>query len=167
VKTNGNLSYEVVVKRCVEEIKELERNSLVKNGNRELGEYKFSTRFDKGASVWFLKSGGEILGFIWSIRKKPVLPYFFPLSNNDVHLFDNEIFIDYRGKGLNGILVSHVLNGLREGGFHSAYIETAIWNTQEQKSLSKIKFEKIGLARKIVLWNKVYVIWEQIDITSG
>jgi len=167
VETNENFSYEVAVKRFVDEINDLENKSLVKNGNRELCEFKLSTRFDKGAYVWFLKSGGEVLGFIWSIRKKPVSPYFFPLSNHDVHLFDNEIFLDYRGKGLNSILVSHVLNGLRESGFQSAYIETAIWNTQEQKSLSKMKFEIIGLARKIALWNRVYVIWEQIDLISG
>ncbi len=152
-------SYEVIFKKNFENIEASEKESMARNGNRGIDEFDLRARYEKGANIWLLKSDGEVLGFIWSIFHEPIAPYFFPLFRDDVHLFDNEIFVKYRGKGLNTILVSNVLFGLRSTACRLAYIETAMWNGPEQRSLKKMRFSRIGFARKLRIFGRNVIVW--------
>jgi ribosomal protein S18 acetylase RimI-like enzyme len=119
---------------------------------------KIISRFKRGAELWTIQVSKQIAGFVWSIRGTTIKPYFFPLGPNDVHLFDNEIFPPFRGKGLNSILIDSVLLELKKKGILRAFIETRNWNIAEINSLSKTKLKIFGqvvtlnIGKKVIIW---------------
>ena len=118
-------------------------------------------RFDKGAWLWCIKYKSKLVGFLWSINKTPMEPYFFPLTEKDVHLFNNEIFVEYRGRGINTLLINCVLFNLKKKGFQRTYIETGIWNRPEQRSLSKTFFKAIAVVSKRHRFNRIITTWHK------
>ncbi|NIQ15925.1 MAG: GNAT family N-acetyltransferase, partial [Candidatus Dadabacteria bacterium] len=139
----------VVCRSKEEELSEQEMNSLYFHRGREIISYQLGKRFKEGAIIWFIKMNETPLGFIWSIRQKTIQPYFFPMCKNDVHLFDNEIFKEYRGKGINRLLIGSTLFELKRRGMVRAFIETGIWNKPEIRSLAKTEFNKLGMGSKM------------------
>lgn len=138
---------------CVSSKKEISASdieALYSRRQRKIIEYQFSQRFSKGARLWLIKKSGLLVGILWSMTGKTLEPYYFPLTPKDVHLFDNEIFPDYRSKGINPHLINSVLLCLKKEGKARAYIETRINNISEIKSLSKTHFNAYGSA---ILWN--------------
>jgi hypothetical protein len=146
-------------KEC--EISEPEYEVLLANGGKSIVAKQIKERFGKGAQIWLLKQESYLVGFVWSIGEKPVKPYFFPLTASDVHLFDNEIFSDYKGKGNNPFLIDYVLGELRKKGFLRAYIETQTWNKAEIKSLAKTAFQQLAVARKFSFFGKKIAVWSE------
>lgn len=111
-------------------------------------------RFPEGANLWLLKVEGVIVGYIWSIVQDTITPYYWPLTPNDVHLFDNEIFPEYRGQGLNVVLLEYVLVRLRQEGLVRAFIEANLTNKAQRRSLKKTAFTEIccGVKARIGPW---------------
>lgn len=118
-------------------------------------------RFEKGATLWCIIFDNAFSGFVWSIVQYPMEKYFFPLTSNDVHLFDNEIFENYRGKGINKYLISYVLHEFKNMGFTKAYIETAVWNIPEMRSLAKTPFDRLANIKKRNLFGRTFTIWDE------
>jgi ribosomal protein S18 acetylase RimI-like enzyme len=118
-------------------------------------------RFASGARLWLLEHQEVPIGFVWSLVGKTLSPYYFPLQSNDVHLFDNEIFEQFRGKGHNSILIQQVSLRLSAEGADHLFIETGVWNKSELRSLIKNGFITIGIARKKKVRGKIVVIWEK------
>ena len=110
--------------------------------------FNLDERFSKGATLWCIIYNNLLSGFVWSIPQFPLEKYFLPLTEKDIHLFDNEIFEDYRGKGINKFLIHHVLYELKNMGYQRAYIETAVWNTPEMRSLAKTPFKRLAIVKK-------------------
>ena len=102
---------------------------------------QFKERFGRGARLWLMKLDGRAVGLVWTVNQKTVEPYYFPLTEKDVHIFDNEIFCDYRGRGINTWLINYVLFTLKEKKMIRAYIETRVDNVSEIKSLAKTYFK--------------------------
>ena len=86
-------------------------------------------------------------------------PHFFPLADNDVHLFDFYVFPEFRGRRVNPMLVSHILASLRREACGRAYIEAAEWNLAQLRSLAKLPLRRLGAARKSCLLRRTIVIW--------
>jgi hypothetical protein len=74
-----------------------------------------------------------------------------------VHLFDFHVISEYRGRGLNPILVRHILQVLADEGVERALIEAAEWNQPQLSSLARTPFRRMGLARKWRLWGRTIV----------
>ncbi len=125
----------------------------------ELLDNNIRRRFENGAFLWCLIKEGDFIGYIWSIVGKAMKPYYLPLTENDVHMFDNFIFPQYRGRMYNSILMNHVLERLRIEGLQRAYMETAEWNRAECKSLIKNGFVQISFAKKRFRCGKNIVTW--------
>lgn len=105
-------------------------------------------RFELGAVLWVLQAEGEDLGYFWTITGRTLQPrYFFPLDTKDVHLDDALIFPPFRGRGYQVVLTGEILRQHRMKGFRRCYVEVAEWNTPMLRSLAKLGFERIGLAR--------------------
>ena len=151
----------IVCRKKESEISEPEYEALLANGGKSIVAKQIKERFSKGAQIWLMKQEGYLVGFVWSIGEKPVKPYFFPLTASDVHLFDNEIFSDYRGKGSNPILIDYVLRELQKKGFLRAYIETAAWNKTEVQSLTKTAFQRLAVARRFSFFGKQIAVWSE------
>jgi len=114
-----------------------------------------------------LRQEADVLGFVWTVERTPIQPYFFPLTAGDVHMFDNEIFFEYRGRGLNPLLIRTVLAQLRQAGLARVFIETLERNTPERKSLAKTAFKPIGVVRKRHIRHKTVVTWSSLVTTSA
>ena len=121
-------------------------------------------RFKKGSSVWLLEENGKILAFEWTIRGKTIESYLFPITKDDVHIFDCYVFPEHRGKGLSSKLTNYLLRELKKEGALRAFWEVHEWNRSELKSLPKIDiaFREIGTARKYRILNKELILWEGI-----
>lgn len=116
-------------------------------------------RLDKGASLWCLMNETEDMTYTWTLTGRTMKPYYFPLLDGDLHLFDGFTFPSFRGRGLNAVLLDHVLEHYRDEGFVRAYLETHEWNTSVLKLVPKNGFVRIGLARKKAKRGKCKVAW--------
>ena len=152
---------QIISYKNMNEIEEGEMAALTGYFSEYIIKRQMEERFDMGAVLWLLKVDDRVAGMIWSIKAKTVRPYYFLLATNDVHLFDNEIFSDYRGRGLNIILIEYALSGLRSMGLVRAFIDTNLRNTAEIRSLAKTSFNDFGLARKIHFGGRDITIWSK------
>lgn len=116
-------------------------------------------RFGQGALLWLIKSQGRLAGYGWTLRGHTVKPYYFPLGQDDVHLLDFHVFPQYRGRGINPFLVTHILESLARAGAGRAFIEAADWNQAQLSSLAKTPFRRLGVARKLTIFRRTIVLW--------
>ena len=116
-------------------------------------------RFRQGASLWLARSEGNLAGYGWTITGRTVKPHFYSLGENDVHLFDFLVFPEYRGRQINPLLVTYILQQLAADSRSRAYIEVAEWNHAQLSSLRKTGFLPMGLARKASLFGRTFVEW--------
>jgi len=84
--------------------------------NPKLAHQSMKERFGLGASLWLIKSRDKLAGYGWTLRGGTVEPHYFPLGQDDVHLFDFHVFPHYRGQGMNPFLVIHILRSLAAEG---------------------------------------------------
>jgi|HubBroStandDraft_2_1064218.scaffolds.fasta_scaffold94612_1 ribosomal protein S18 acetylase RimI-like enzyme len=117
-------------------------------------------RFEKGASLWLVSSDGDLAGYGWSLQGRTVEPYYFPLGKDDIHLFDFHVFPQYRGRGINPLLVTHILHNLAANRRGRAFIEAAEWNEAQLSSLRKTPFGHLGMARSFTLFGHTFVSWK-------
>lgn len=118
-----------------------------------------SQRLEKGACLWCLVKDAEHMSYTWALSGRAMKPHYFPLGERDLHLFDGYTFPPFRGRGLNVVLLDHVLKHYRDRGFVRALLETHEWNAPVIKMVPKNGFVKIGLARKKVSGGKCRVTW--------
>lgn len=127
--------------------------------NPKLAERNIRERFAKGATLWLVMTGDELAGYGWTLQGRTIEPYFFPLAQNDVHLFDFHVFPAFRGRGFNPFLVGSILRALVHGGLRRAFIEAAAWNNAQLTSLRKTPFRRLGAARLFRILNCSFVVW--------
>ncbi len=134
----------------------------------DAGKRRIRERFKKGASLWLLRSSlnGEIAGYGWSLKGATVEPYFFPLASTDVHLFDFHVYEEYRGQGLNPLLVGHILSSVAKETAGRAFIECAEWNQSQRASLKKTPFRHLGLVKTTACFRRVFSCWTEDPIVQ-
>jgi Acetyltransferase (GNAT) family len=116
-------------------------------------------RFAKGASLWLIRSGDKLAGYGWTLQGLTIEPYYLPLTPRDVHLFDFHVFPQYRGRGMNPLLVTYVLCNLATNCGGRAFIDAAEWNHAQLTSLQKTPFCRLGLARSFTILGHTFVSW--------
>jgi ribosomal protein S18 acetylase RimI-like enzyme len=112
-------------------------------------------RFRRGASLWLIRSGDQLAGYGWTLRAGTIEPHYFPLTQDDVHLFDFHVFREFRGQGINPLLVTHILGSLAGECTGRAFIEAAEWNKAQLFSLRKTPFRQIGWAKKSTIFHRM------------
>jgi len=143
------------------EVTKAELETLMYYGGEQIIRYELEERFNKGAYLWLMKVDGEAVGMVWTIRQRTLKPYYWPMTSNDVHCFDNEVFRDYRGRGINSFLINYVVLKLKRKGFIRAFIETSKDNKPEIISLSKTFFAELGRATRLNLLGYNIIIWSK------
>jgi ribosomal protein S18 acetylase RimI-like enzyme len=134
--------------------------------NPKLARQEMKNRFSQGASLWMLKVEGQVAGYGWTLRGRTIEPHFFGLGRNDAHLFDYYVAPSHRGRGLNPLLVNHILRSLAVEGGGRAFIEVAEWNHAQLSSLRKTPFRRLGRALKVTIGSRTIVQWDT-DRASG
>jgi ribosomal protein S18 acetylase RimI-like enzyme len=125
--------------------------------NPKLATQSIRTRFELGASLWLIRFEETVAGYGWTLQGRTVEPHYFLLTPRDVHLFDFNIFPQFRGRGFNPLLVTEVLRKLAPEGFRRAFIEAAEWNQAQLRSLRKTPFKLLGFARKFTIFHHTWV----------
>ncbi len=147
--------------RSEEEISSQDLNILFEHIGEKIVRYDVKERFGKGALLWLMKVDGTLAGYIWSISGRTIRPHYFPLTDKDVSLFDNYIFEECRGQGINPQLINYVLDELQSEGLIRVFIETNKTNSSEIRSLAKTDFKIFGVARKYHAGKRRFVIWSK------
>jgi len=105
----------------------------------------------------------DTAGMIWTELGGTAGPSCVPLSQSDLHLYDNCVFESFRGKGLNPVLLEFVLAMLKGRGYGRAYITTNWRNLPQRRSIDKTSLKALGVAssrrflgRTVVVWNPKY-----------
>jgi GNAT superfamily N-acetyltransferase len=144
------------------EISKQDLDVLFENIGEKIFIHQVEERFGNGALLWLVKVNGTLAGHIWSIQGKTIQPHFLPLTDKDVHLFDDFIFEEFRGRGVNRVLVNYVLDRQKKENMTRAFIETKLTNKPEIRSLAKTSFKKFGLARKYHAFGRCFVVWSKL-----
>src|ERR1700722_8453213 len=110
-------------KRSEAEIDPRELQQIVEIWNAAVAQQRMKERFDQGACLWLIKFDGRLAGYGWTLQGRTIAPYYFPLAENDVHLFDFYVAPEVRGRGINTFLVSHILRTLAADRGGRAFIE--------------------------------------------
>jgi hypothetical protein len=117
-------------------------------------------RFEKGASLWLIICSESLAGYSWTIQGRTISSYYFPLTQDDVQIFDWYVFPKYRGRAIHWFLITHILYELGSEGASRAYGDVAEWN---RASLSSYKlltpFRMLGLVRSFTIFGHTFVFW--------
>jgi ribosomal protein S18 acetylase RimI-like enzyme len=153
-------SLKVERKRSYADIEPQDLHQIVNVWNPRLAQRHLNERFEQEASLWLIKFKDQLAGYGWTLQGTTIEPHYFPLSNDDVHLFDFYVFPPFRGQGMNPSLVTQVLHSLASDGWSRTFIEAAEWNHAQLCSLAKTPFRRLGLARKVRVFGLTIVCWD-------
>ncbi|MGB8887754.1 MAG: GNAT family N-acetyltransferase [Candidatus Korobacteraceae bacterium] len=148
-------------KKSAAELSPEELQAMISVWNPKLARRNIKERFDLGASLWLIKSYDKLAGFGWTLQGCTVDSHYFPLGQDDVHLFDFHVFPQYRGRGMNPLLVAHILSNLAAECRGRAFIEAAEWNQAQLASLAKTPFRGLGWASKLSFLGHTMVWWSE------
>jgi GNAT superfamily N-acetyltransferase len=109
---------------------------------------------------------GRLAGFGWTLQGGAIESYYFPLAQDDVHLFDFHVFPEYRGRGVNPYLIGRILELLATNCTGRAFIEAAEWNHAQLSSLRKTPFRCLGSAKSFTFLGHTFVSWYGSDGVS-
>jgi hypothetical protein len=136
-----------------------ERKELDRLRHPAINKSQLTERFSAGAKLWIAKLDGAIVGFVWTMKGSTLRPYFFPMLEEDAHLFDNEIGTFHRGRGINPVFINHVLYELKNQGICRVFMETKVWNWSEIRSLQKTRLKRFCVATKYNLGRRSWTLW--------
>jgi len=148
-------------KKSCAELNPEDLEAIISFWNPKLAQRNIKERFGLGASLWLIKSQDRLAGYGWTLQGRTVEPHYLPIGRDDVHLFDFHVFPQYRGQGMNPLLVSSILASLAREGAGRALIEAAEWNHAQLSSLAKTPFRRLGLARKLTISNRTIICWTE------
>ncbi len=152
---------------CKEDVSQQDWEIFCRHFRENYLQSTMKERFGKGALLWLLKVKGTLAGYIWTIRGTTINPYVRLLMPDEVNFFDNMVFENFRGRGINPVLVNYVLSEMQKQNCIRAFIETRTTNIAEIRSLAKTDFRKYGLARSHLSWKHSHlsVGWEILSAT--
>jgi ribosomal protein S18 acetylase RimI-like enzyme len=150
-------------KRNEDEVSPLDLEEIIKSWNSGIAHRSVKERFGQGASLWMIKSESKLAGYGWTLRGHTSERHYYRLGPDDVHLFDFYVFPQYRGRGLNPLLVTEILRTLAFERMERAFIEAAEWNHAQLASLRKTSFHRLGRASKFTILRRTIVFWDDSE----
>ena len=154
-------SLQVERKRTKTELSAQDLHEMINFWNPKLVRRNIIERFELGASLWLIKFEDKLAAYGWTLQGHTVKPHYFRLGPDDVHLFDFRVFPQYRGRGVNPLLVNYILRSLAVECQGRAFIEAAEWNHAQLASLRRTPFHRLGSAIKFTIFNNTIVCWDK------
>jgi hypothetical protein len=134
-------------------------DALTSFWNPKLALRNIRERFDMGASLWLTRSGEKLAGYGWTVQGRTIAPYFFPIGDNDVQLFDFYAFPKFRGRAIHWLLTAYILQTMAAEGRTRAFGDTAEWNEAQLSSFKMTHFRPLGLAKSLTIFGHTFVSW--------
>lgn len=141
---------------CIEDLQ-----TMTSFWNPKLAHRNIRERFEKGASLWLVKTNGKLAGYGWTLRGKTIEPHYFPLAPDDVQFLDFHVFPKYRGRAMDWFLMTHILRTLAAEGLARAFGEAAEWNQASLSSFGMTPFRQLGTASKLTFFGRTMVWWPE------
>lgn len=129
--------------------------------NPDLARRNMEERFGLGASIWLIRTNGNLAGYGWTLQGRTVEPHYFPLSAHDVQFLDFHVFPKYRGRAMDWFLMTNILHQLAGEGCIRAFGEAAEWNNASLASFYMASFNRLGCAKKWTVFGHTIVSWTQ------
>lgn len=152
--------FKIERKSSSSELNPRDLQEIVSFWNPVLAQRNIEQRLNQGASLWLIKCGERLAGYGWTLQARTIEPYYFPLGSEDVHFFDFYVFPQYRGRGINPLLVAHILRSIASECRGRAFIETAEWNEAQLVSLAKTAFCRLGSTRRLAIFGRAIIWWD-------
>jgi ribosomal protein S18 acetylase RimI-like enzyme len=127
--------------------------------NSKLANRNIRERFEKGASLWLVKSDDRLAGYGWTLRGRTIAPYYFPLGPDDVQLFDFYVFPRFRGRAIHWLLTSYILHMLATEGGTRAFADTGEWNQAQLASFKLTPLRSLGFVRTYKVFGQLFTRW--------
>jgi ribosomal protein S18 acetylase RimI-like enzyme len=116
-------------------------------------------RFEQRASLWLIWSGDSLAGYSWTLRGRTIAPYYFPMAQDDVQLFDFYAFPKFRGRAILWLLITYILSQLQDEGAARVFGDVAEWNQPSLSFYKTLPFQRLGVVRSFPLLGHTYVSW--------
>jgi GNAT superfamily N-acetyltransferase len=152
--------------RSYAELSPQDLHQIINIWNPKLAHRNMKERFDRGASLWLIKSEGRLAGYSWTLQGHTMVPYYLPLGQDDVHLFDFYVFPKYRGRAIIYFLVIQILQMLAVEGAARVFGEVGEWNQASLSSYRLTPFRRLGWARMLTIFGRTIVCWGKNDVNA-
>lgn len=137
-------------KKASAELSPADLEAMVSFWNPKLARRNMNERFDRGASLWLIKSQGKLAGYGWTLQGSTIEPHYFPLGSTDVQFLDFHVFPKFRGRAMDWFLMTQILHRLAGEGLGRAFGEAGEWNQASLASFKMSPFRHLGEAK---LWS--------------
>jgi ribosomal protein S18 acetylase RimI-like enzyme len=131
--------------------------------NPRLAHRRVKERFERGASLWLIRSAGSLAGYSWTLRGSAIAAYYFPMALDDVQLFDFYVFPRFRGRAILWFLVTDILRSLRDEGATRVFGDVAEWNQASLSFYRTVPFQRLGLARSFTIFGHTFISWAESE----
>lgn len=118
-------------------------------------------RFAQRASLWLIWSGDSLAGYSWTLRGRTIAPYYFPMAQDDVQLFDFYAFPKFRGRAILWLLITYILSQLRDEGAARVFGDVAEWNQPSLSFYKTLPFQRLGVVRSFTILGHTFVSWSR------
>jgi hypothetical protein len=146
-----------------QELSQQDLEGLTNFWNPEQAHRNIKERFESQASLWLIKSEGQLAGYSWTIQGRTIAPYYFPMGQDDVQFFDWFVFPKFRGRAIHWFLITHILRGLAAEGVSRAFGDVALWNQASLSSYKMTPFRPLGCVRAFRVFGHTIVIWAETE----
>ena len=150
-------------KRSMEELTEEDLQRLSSVTSAEVAGRQLRERFERGADLWFARVAGQVAAYEWTIAGFPLVHFFFPMSDRDVHAFDIWTYKEHRNRGLGTYLDVYMQGELRKEGFDRVFRAIYRWNRASIRVEEKFGAFEYGRARKFRIFGRDLVIWSRMS----
>ena len=129
--------------------------------NPKLARRNIKERFESGG----VAVADQVSTANWQVtggpcRGRTIEPHYFPLGQDDVHLFDFHVFPQYRGQGMNPYPGHPYPLQIWQPRGRVVRLSKPQSGTEPQlSSLGKLHFDRLGFARKLTLFGRTIVCW--------
>jgi hypothetical protein len=150
--------------RALTELRVEQFQQITSFWNPKLAVRNICERFDCGATLWIVECQNELAGYGWTLRGRAIEPYYFPLGERDVQLFDFFVLAKFRGRALHWLLTGHILHTLATEGVGRAYADTHEWNAAQLASFKMTPLRCLGLVRTYNFFGRQLRSWTQEEL---
>jgi len=140
---------------------EEDRQRMLESGYPPAIAADMSKRFRPGNHSLDSPTGRPHRGIWLDVTGGTMETHFHPLGASDVHLFDFYVFPEFRGQRLNPTLVGSILRELSATQRGRAFIECAVWNEPQLRSLARTPFQRFGTAANTAFSVALLFCWRQ------
>lgn len=159
-------TFEVKRVKALTELSQEHLQEMMSFWNPKQADRSIRERFEKGASLWLLESGGRLAGYGWTLEGQTIASYYFPMGPDDVQLFDFYVFPKYRGRALHWLLTGHILHTLAVKGRSRAFADTHEWNQAQLASFKLTPFRPLGLVKTYRIFGQLLHCWVSSELVN-